>query len=60
MNSRNIRTGKKAKLYDSYVDTFIERMKKVRALNCNPSDVGIDSYVWKKLSSGIANYVTKF
>lgn len=60
MNSRHTRTGKKEKIYDVCVDTFIERMKKMRALNCSPSDVGMDNYVWKKLSSGIANYVTKF
>ena len=60
MGSRSIRTGKKVKLYDTCMDTVIERIKKMRALNCNPADVGIDSYVWKKLSSGIAHYVTKF
>lgn len=60
MGSRHIRAGKKVKMYDVCVDTFIERIKKMRALNCNPSDIGIDSFVWKKLSSGIAHYVTKF
>lgn len=60
MTSRSMRTGKKVKLYDVCLDTVIERVKKMRALNCNPADVGIDNYVWKKLSSGIAHYVTKF
>jgi hypothetical protein len=60
MSSRNIRIGKRVKLYDVCVDTVVERIKKMRALNCSPSDVGMDSYVWKKLSSGIAHYVTKF
>ena len=60
MGSQHIRTGKKLKMQDVCVDTFIERIKKMRALNCNPSDIGIDSFVWKKLSSGIAHYVTKF
>ncbi len=60
MTSRSIRTGKKTKLYDVCLDSMVERVKKMRALNCIPSDVGVDSYVWKKLSCGIANYVTKF
>lgn len=60
MSSRHIRAGKKVKMYDVCVDTFIERIKKMRALNCSPSDIGIDNFVWKKLSSGIAHYVTKF
>lgn len=60
MGVRNIRTGKKVKLYDVCMDTVLERVKKMRALNCNPADVGMDNYVWKKLSSGIAHYVTKF
>lgn len=60
MDSRHIRTGKKVKMYDVCVDTFIERIRKMRALSCSPSDIGIDTFVWKKLSSGIAHYVTKF
>lgn len=60
MAPQHIRTEKKTKAYDVCVDMFIERIRKMRALNCNPSDVGIDSFVWKKLSSGRAHYVTKF
>jgi len=60
MAAKYIHREKKVKLYDVCVDTFIERIKKMRALNCSPSDIGIDSFVWRKLSSGIANYVTKF
>lgn len=26
-------------------NTLIERLRKTRALNCNPSDVGMDSYL---------------
>lgn len=55
MGSRYIRTGKKTKLSDVCVDMFIERIRKMRALNCNPSDIGIDSFVWKRLSSTIAH-----
>jgi len=27
------------------MNTLIERLRKTRALSCNPSDVGMDSYV---------------
>ncbi|MCM8761144.1 MAG: hypothetical protein NC938_03305 [Candidatus Omnitrophica bacterium] len=47
MPNRYARAGKKAKHQEVGIDTIIERLKKVRALNCNPSDVGLDSYVWK-------------
>ena len=47
MATRTIRLMKKPKTYEVGIDTIIERLKKVRALNCNPSDVGLDGYVWK-------------
>ena len=28
---------------------LVERLKKMRALNCSPSDIGMDNYVVKKL-----------
>ena len=30
------------------IDTLIERFRKMRALNCNPYDVGLDGIVWKR------------
>ena len=47
MATRYMRSAKKLKTYAVGIDTIIERLKKVRALNCNPSDVGLDGYVWK-------------
>lgn len=60
MNSRYLRSAKKEKIYEVSIDSFIERLKKVRALNCNPSDIGIDSYVWKKISSNRSDTLTRF
>ena len=51
MGTRYARTLKKEKTYDVGIDTIIERLKKMRALNCNPSDVGLDGHVWKKFFS---------
>ena len=47
MATRCMRSMKKVKTYEVGIDTIIERLKKMRALNCNPSDVGMDGYVWK-------------
>lgn len=35
---------------DVNIDTLIERLKKIRALNCDPHDVGMDEYVWKRFN----------
>lgn len=47
MATRCARSMKKPKTYEVGIDTIIERLKKVRALNCNPSDVGLEGYIWK-------------
>lgn len=60
MGARYIRFIKKEKVYDANIDALIERVKKMRALNCNPSDIGIDNYVWKRLSLNRSNVLTKF
>lgn len=58
MSSRPIRSSRKEKFYSVNVDSFIERLKKIRALNCSPSDVGIDNYLWKRIS-GSSSIATK-
>jgi len=60
MGSRYMKPNRKEKLYDVGMDTFIERLKKVRALSCSPSDIGIDNYLWKRLSLNRSNTGTKF
>ena len=46
MPNRCVRQVKRARTYQVNIDTVIERFKKVRALNCNPTDVGLDCYIW--------------
>ncbi len=59
MNSRHEKD-KKTETYNSSVDMFIERLKKVRALNCSPSDVGIDNfYTLKKMPFNKLNVLMK-
>ena len=60
MTNRCAKVGKKEKHYEVGIDTIIERLKKMRALNCNPSDVGLDGYVWKTFfANARSNVVTK-
>lgn len=45
MQSRYRRHDKKEAHYGVTNDVLIERLRKTRALNCKPSDVGMDSYL---------------
>lgn len=60
MNSRCSRLNKAESSCETNTELFIERLKKIRALNCNPSDVGINSYILKRLSFNKLNVLTKF
>jgi len=51
MSSRWSRAGKKAESMGANSATSIERLRKMRALNCSPSDIGIDSNVLRKFGS---------
>ncbi|OGW83117.1 MAG: hypothetical protein A2987_00095 [Omnitrophica bacterium RIFCSPLOWO2_01_FULL_45_10] len=51
---------KKEKIDTPCMDMFIERIKKIRALNCNPLDVGMDNFVLWKLISDRPNNSSKF
>ena len=48
MSTKCARRAVEDKQSDLDIETLIERFKKMRALNCNPYDVGVDGYVWKK------------
>ncbi len=50
MDKRNERSTKKYQIYMADINTIIERLKKVRALNCNPSDVGINDCSIRKFN----------
>lgn len=60
MGSRYLKANKKCEVYTGNIDIFIERLKKVRALNCSPSDVGIDNYGLKRMQFNNLNVLTKF
>lgn len=59
MGSAYIRYNKREEHYNISIDTFIERLKKIRALNCSLADIGMDSYVWKKLFSKRSSILKK-
>lgn len=50
MRPRYHRSAKKIKLYNATIDIFIERLRRIRALNSDPSFFGMDSEVLKKFS----------
>lgn len=57
---RHTKTEKKEEMYDVSINTFIERLKKARALNCNPSYIGIDSYLYRQaFSNGGSDLLAK-
>ena len=45
MASKWHKIDKKESVYAVQANTLIERLRKARALSCNPSDVGMDSYL---------------
>ena len=60
MVTRNSRLVKRSGGYSSDISTSLERLKKARAVGCNPSDIGIDNYIVKKLFSIRTNLLAKF
>ena len=59
MSPRYRKSVKKVKLYNSSMDTFVERMRRVRALNSDPAFFGIDSDAAKKFSFHRIEILTK-
>ena len=43
--------GKKTEFLNTNGTTFIERLRKMRALNCSPSDIGVDVDILRKFES---------
>ena len=50
MSSRYALSMKRRKVCEVNAETVIERLKKVRALNCDPFDVGMDNFILKKVN----------
>ena len=59
MSPRYRRSIKKVKLYNAGMDCFIERMRKVRALNGDPALCGMDGDALKKFSFHRIELLTK-
>ena len=60
MISRNVRAVKRPGLCGADINTSLERLKKARAVGCNPSYIGIDNYICKKLFSIRTNLLANF
>lgn len=59
MGYKYSRQNKKYSLYNINAETLTERLRKVRALNCSPSDVGMDNYLCKNLFTNRVNSFIK-
>ncbi|MDD5136390.1 MAG: hypothetical protein PHX20_04880 [Candidatus Omnitrophica bacterium] len=59
MSPRHIRVVKGARYYNPSMETFIERVRKARALGCNLSYLGIDSQVSRKMTTNRISALTK-
>lgn len=60
MSTRHRRYGKKVKLYNANMDVFIERLRRIRALNSSPSLFGMDPDTAKRFSFHRLDIFTKF
>jgi hypothetical protein len=60
MSPRYRKLTKKIKLYNASMDVFIERLRKARGLNSDPTFFGIDSDVVKKFSFHRMDISAKF
>lgn len=60
MGSRYLRSSKKDENYSGSMDILIERIRKIRALNSDPSLVGMNRYMLKKLPFDRSSVLTKF
>ena len=48
MSPRHMRVTKAESYYNPSIETFIERVRKARAIGCDLSYLGMDSQVYKK------------
>ena len=49
MSSKHVAKNRKADLFITNIDASLERIKKARALHCDPSYIGIDTLVLRML-----------
>ena len=53
MSPRQMRVAKSGNYHNANIETFIERVRKARALGCNLSYLGIDNQMPKKISNRV-------
>ena len=56
MSPRQMRVTKTERCYNASIETFIERVRKARALGCNLSYLGIDSQMSKKAFNRVSAF----
>ena len=59
MSPRQMRIARAGRYYNVNIETFIERVRKARALGCNLSYLGIDNQVYRKAVANRNISVTK-
>ena len=61
MGTRNPKSGRKVQIYgaNNNIDFFVERLRRIRALNGDPALFGMDHYVLKRLQFNKLNVLTK-
>ncbi len=61
MGSRNLKAGRKVQVYGATtnIDCFVERLRRIRALNGDPALFGMDHYILKRLQFNKLNILTK-
>ena len=61
MGTRSVKSGRKGQVYSASnnIDIFVERLRRIRALNGDPALFGMDHYVLKRLQFNKLNVLTK-
>ena len=59
MGLRQFKVLKRERYYSAGIETYTERLRKARALGCNPSYLGIDIQECRKLSINRASLLTR-
>lgn len=59
MSPRQFKVLRRERYYGAGIETYTERLRKARALGCNPSYLGIDSQECRKLSINRMSSATK-
>ena len=56
MSPMQMRIAKSGNYHNANIETFVERVRKARALGCNLSYLGIDSEMSRKISNRVSAF----